>query len=233
MSLTAEPAVLIGKTRVLGGITVIDTPFITRAMEYARSHSEPFLFNHAVRSWLFAVRLGQLQSMAHDAEVVAVGCLLHDLGLTNNFTGPERFEIEGANAARAFAASLQWSVPPVLPPGALIAVVSGDPTGPGEFTLLVSMPDGYRLPPHFHPSDEHVEVREGALLVGTGDVLDPKRTQALVAGDSATGPGGNAPFLDRPWTDGRVRDVHGPFCYYVPPRRGRSAATHLPLRLLN
>jgi hypothetical protein len=91
------------KTRVLGGITVIDTPLITRAMDYARVHSEPYLFNHAVRSWLFAVRLGQLQGVPHDAEVVAVGSLLHDLGLTNSFTGPKRFEIEGADAARAFA----------------------------------------------------------------------------------------------------------------------------------
>ena len=92
-----------GKTRVLGGITVIDTPLIARAMDYARTHSEPFLFNHAVRSWLFAVRLGQLQGLPHDPEVVAVGTLLHDLGLTNSFTGPKRFEIEGADAARAFA----------------------------------------------------------------------------------------------------------------------------------
>ena len=91
-------------------------------------------------------------------------------------------------------ASLRWSVPPVLPPGALIAVVSGDPAGPGEFTLLVSMPNGYRLPPHFHPSGEHVEVREGALLVGTGDALDPKRTQTLAAGDSATAPAGMPHF---------------------------------------
>ena len=87
-------------------------------------------------------------------------------------------------------ATVQWTVPPVLPPGALIAVVKGDPTAPGEFTLLVSMPDGYRLPPHFHPGPEHVEVREGTLLVGTGDELDPKRTQSLVAGDSATAPAG-------------------------------------------
>jgi quercetin dioxygenase-like cupin family protein len=87
-------------------------------------------------------------------------------------------------------ASLEWTVPPVLPPGALIAVVRGDPTAPGDFTLLVSMPDGYRIPPHFHPGYEHVEVREGTLLVGVGDVLDPKRTQALAAGDSATAPAG-------------------------------------------
>jgi hypothetical protein len=103
MSPTAEPAIRSGKTRVLGGVTVIDTPLITRAMDYARIHSEPFLFNHAVRSWLFAVRLGQLQGLPHDAEVVAVGTLLHDLGLTDGFTGPRRFEIEGADAARAFA----------------------------------------------------------------------------------------------------------------------------------
>ncbi|HEX6537157.1 MAG TPA: HD domain-containing protein [Gemmatimonadaceae bacterium] len=103
MSQTTEPTITSGKTRVLGGITVIDTPLITRALEYARIHSEPFLFNHAVRSWLFAVRLGQVQGVPHDAEVVAVGTLLHDLGLTNSFTGPKRFEIEGADAARTFA----------------------------------------------------------------------------------------------------------------------------------
>jgi hypothetical protein len=90
-------------SRNLAGVTVIDTPLIARAMEYARIHSEPYLFNHAVRSWLFAVRLGQLQGVPHDPEVVAVGTLLHDLGLTASFTGPKRFEIEGADAARAFA----------------------------------------------------------------------------------------------------------------------------------
>jgi quercetin dioxygenase-like cupin family protein len=87
-------------------------------------------------------------------------------------------------------AALHWIVPPVLPPGALIAVVSGDPTRPGMFTLRVSMPNGYRIPPHSHPSDEHVEILEGTLLVGGGDRLDPKATQALVAGDSATAPAG-------------------------------------------
>ena len=103
MSLTADPTVMSGKTRVLGGVTVIDTPLITRAMDYARGRSDPYLFNHVVRSWLFAVRLGQLRGVPHDAEVVAVGTLLHDIGLTNNVTGPRRFEIEGADSARAFA----------------------------------------------------------------------------------------------------------------------------------
>jgi hypothetical protein len=98
----AEPTTT-RRARFLGGVTVIDTPLVTRAMALARKHSEPFLFNHAVRSWLFAVRLGQLQGIPHDEEVVAVGSLLHDLGLTNGFSGHKRFEIEGADAARAFA----------------------------------------------------------------------------------------------------------------------------------
>jgi hypothetical protein len=106
MSPTADATIVSGKTRLVGGITVIDTPLIARAMDYARIHSEPYLYNHAVRSWLFAARLAQLQDVPHDAEVVAVGTLLHDLGLTSHFTGPKRFEIEGADAARAFAREL-------------------------------------------------------------------------------------------------------------------------------
>jgi quercetin dioxygenase-like cupin family protein len=92
------------------------------------------------------------------------------------------------------AGSIRWIVPPVLPPGAFISVLSGDPTQPGEFTLLVSMPNGYRIPPHSHPSYEHVEVKQGTLLVGAGDKLDPKMTQALTAGDSATAPAGMRHF---------------------------------------
>ena len=103
MAPIASPPRTGGTTRILGGIVVGDTPLITSALEYVRTHSEPYLFNHAVRSWLFAVRLGQLQGIAHDAEVVAIGTLLHDLGLTPGFSGSRRFEIEGADAARAFA----------------------------------------------------------------------------------------------------------------------------------
>jgi hypothetical protein len=103
MHTTTAATSLSGPTRLLGGITVSDTPLIRQAMEYAREHSEPYLYNHAVRSWLFAVRLGQLQQVAHDPEVVAVGSLLHDIGLTAGATGPRRFEIEGADVAKSFA----------------------------------------------------------------------------------------------------------------------------------
>jgi hypothetical protein len=52
-------------------------------------------------------------------------------------------------AQAADPALLQWSlVPPILPPGARIAVVSGDPTIPGMTTVELIMPNGYRMPPH-------------------------------------------------------------------------------------
>jgi hypothetical protein len=60
--------------------------------------SEPYLFNHVVRSWLFAAQIGQLRNIDHDAEVVAVGALLHDLTLNQRFKGPRRFEIESAGS---------------------------------------------------------------------------------------------------------------------------------------
>ena len=90
-------------TRVLAGVSVPDTPAISRAIEYAREHSEPYLFNHVMRSWLFAVILAEVNQAVHDAEVLAVATILHDLGLAKAFDGPLRFEVEGANAARAFA----------------------------------------------------------------------------------------------------------------------------------
>lgn len=89
------------------------------------------------------------------------------------------------------AAPLQWAAAPsLLPPGALIAVVSGDPTRPGQSTIELAMPDGYRMPPHFHPSDERVEVRQGTLLVGMGDRFDARKTLPLAVGDTAVAPAG-------------------------------------------
>lgn len=90
-------------TRSVAGVLVPDTPLISRAISYARLHSEPYLFNHVMRSWLFAVSIAEQRKVAYDAEVLAAATLLHDLGLAKAFAGPLRFEVEGANAARKFA----------------------------------------------------------------------------------------------------------------------------------
>src|SRR5262249_8567197 len=89
-------------TRLLAGVSVPDTPLISRAIEFARDRTEPYLFNHAMRSWLFAALFAQRKQAVHDAEVLAVTTILHDIGLAESFDGPLRFEVEGANAARSF-----------------------------------------------------------------------------------------------------------------------------------
>lgn len=97
---------------------------------------------------------------------------------------------EALAQSSADSAPIEWSPPTIMPPAARVAVLSGDPTGPGACTFLISMPNGYRIPPHFHPGDVSVEVREGMLLLGMGDKLDPKRIRKLAAGDAATIPAG-------------------------------------------
>ena len=89
-------------TRVLAGVSVPDSPLVTAVIEHAKRLSEPFLFNHAMRSWLFAETIGRVKGMDYDHEVVAVGTILHDIGLTAGVSGPDRFEVNGANAALTF-----------------------------------------------------------------------------------------------------------------------------------
>ena len=91
------------QVRKIAGITVPDTPLVGRAIDYARQACEPYLFNHVMRSWLFAVRLAELQKIGHDGEIVAIGTVLHDITLNERFAGPRRFEVEAADLVRNFA----------------------------------------------------------------------------------------------------------------------------------
>src|SRR5499433_271096 len=86
-------------TRLIAGVTVSDTPLITAVVEYAQRVSEPYLFNHSMRSWLFAEAIGRMKGIAYDREIVAIGTILHDIGLTVSVAGPNRFEVNGADAA--------------------------------------------------------------------------------------------------------------------------------------
>ena len=93
-----------------------------------------------------------------------------------------------AQAAAAHAqkvAKLTWGPgPPSLPAGARMAVVSGDPAKPAPFVLQLEMPNGYVIPPHWHPTDEHVTVKSGHFRYGMADRIDPKLTKALRPGQS-------------------------------------------------
>ena len=87
---------------MVAGVSMPDSPLIAAAIEYAQRLSEPYLFNHAMRSWLFAERIGRVKGIGYDREVVAIGTILHDIGLTAGVSGSNRFEVNGADAARAF-----------------------------------------------------------------------------------------------------------------------------------
>jgi hypothetical protein len=79
-------------TRSLAGVAVADSPLIRAAIEHAQRLSEPYLFNHAMRSWLFAETIGRSKGVDCDHEVIAIGTILHDIGLTSGVAGPaERF----------------------------------------------------------------------------------------------------------------------------------------------
>jgi hypothetical protein len=84
------------------GIKVPDTALVRDATDLSRSLLEPFLFNHVMRSWLFGILLSEAAEVAPDAELLAVAAILHDLGLTERYTAENRFEVDGANAAREF-----------------------------------------------------------------------------------------------------------------------------------
>ena len=91
-------------TADFAGFTVPESSLVDRTIQYARQKYEPYLFNHAMRSWLFAVRFADRRGVAHDAEIVAVGTLLHDITLNDSFAGPRRFEVEAADQVMSFAA---------------------------------------------------------------------------------------------------------------------------------
>jgi hypothetical protein len=78
------------------------------------------------------------------------------------------------------ATKLKWGpAPAVFRPGAKMAAVSGDPSKSGPFTVQLSMPSGYRISPHWHPTDEHIVVKQGTFLIGMGDTMDAAAIKAM------------------------------------------------------
>lgn len=117
------------------------------------------------------------------------------------------------------APTVDWKpAPAVFPAGAQMIVLQGDPGGNALFTVRLRFPDGYKLPAHTHPTDEHVTVISGMFEVGMGKKLDETRTMKLTAGGFVTAPANEAHYaIARGVT---VVQVHamGPFALtYVDP----------------
>jgi quercetin dioxygenase-like cupin family protein len=105
----------------------------------------------------------------------------------------------GAAAAYGQDASkssdLKWGpAPSAFPAGAQMAVVSGDPGKPGPFVVQLSIPDGYQIKPHTHPTDERVHVVKGTFLVGMGKTWDVAALKSMATGATGTVPANMAHF---------------------------------------
>ena len=85
--------------------------------------------------------------------------------------------------------AVKWGpAPAVFPKGAKMAVLQGDPGKPDLFTVRLDMPNGYRVAPHFHPTDEHITVISGNFLVGMGDKIDTRHAISLHNSQFITAP---------------------------------------------
>ena len=75
--------------------------------------------------------------------------------------------------------------PPIFSKAARFAVISGDPSKEGLFVVRLKMPAGYKVMPHWHPTDEHVTVLTGSFALGMGDDFTTKTMTRLPAGGYA------------------------------------------------
>jgi quercetin dioxygenase-like cupin family protein len=114
---------------------------------------------------------------------------------------------------------IQWKDgPPSLPPGAKAAVIQGDPSKEGPFTIRLKLPADYKIPPHFHPDTETVTVLSGTFNVSMGDTFDASKGKSLGAGSFAALPKKSPHFaFTKEPTEIQV-NAHGPWSLnYVNP----------------
>ena len=109
------------------------------------------------------------------------------------------------------AKDIKWgAAPPALPKGGKLAVLNGDPSKPGPFTLRLMMPANYKVAPHWHSNDENLTVISGTLGLGMDDKMGgmthdlkaggyhflPAKTHhyAIAKGQTVVQVEGNGPF---------------------------------------
>src|SRR3954464_11061163 len=84
-------------------LVIPDSLLAKEATEILREHSTDLLFNHSIRVYLFAAEQGRQQKLRFNSELLYIAAAFHALGLTKKFSSEnERFEVDGANAARQF-----------------------------------------------------------------------------------------------------------------------------------
>ncbi len=138
--------------------------------------------------------------MKNRLKILATVLLFLSFGLTTSHAGDKGHTIGTVD-------DLDWGPIGSLPAGAEMAVITGHPSKEGVFTLRLRMPDGYEIPPHWHPAIENITVIEGTFNVGMGEEFDRDSTTALSAGAYAVMPPESRHYA---WTSGTTTvQLHG------------------------
>jgi hypothetical protein len=87
----------------IDGIKIPDSQLAREITEFVRDVESPLLFHHSSRVYYFGALAGKQRGLKFDPELLYCGCMFHDMGLTHRHSSAcERFEVDGANAARDF-----------------------------------------------------------------------------------------------------------------------------------
>ena len=87
----------------VGGVSIPDSKMARDLTQFIRDTESELLFHHSTRVYLFGALTGQRKRLKFDPELLYVGAMFHDIGLTEGYRrSRNRFEVDGANAAREF-----------------------------------------------------------------------------------------------------------------------------------
>src|SRR4051812_44169538 len=90
-------------TLTVEGVAIPDSKLAREITDFVREAELPLLFHHFSRVYYFGALAGKRRSLKFDAELLYAGAMFHDMGLTPRHSSlDERFEVDGANAARDF-----------------------------------------------------------------------------------------------------------------------------------
>jgi quercetin dioxygenase-like cupin family protein len=89
---------------------------------------------------------------------------------------------------------IEWKPFPAFPPSARLAVLVGEPTGPGPYVIRVKLPAGVKLMPHVHPEDRVYTVISGVFYIGLGEHFNSATLEAYPPGSVIVLPGGTPHF---------------------------------------
>ena len=106
-------------------------------------------------------------------------------------------------------AEVKWGpAPNMLPAGAEVAVLFGDPSKAGPFAIRLKFPANYNIPAHSHPTDENVTVTSGTFFVGMGEKFDQGSGKELPVGGFVSVPATHRHFA---WAGDQetIVQVHG------------------------